>query len=238
MSKLCCECGTCRKCKQRVNRRRHQASLSDEGKQKRKDYQKRRYLEKREEIAQYMRDRNKTPEIRAGLNEYQAKWREANRDHVNAQAREYRARRKEAVAANWRKYRAANAGKVNAQARKYRAANPDKVNAATLRWKQANPEAVRANNQLRRSRRAGATGTVTARELRDLFNRQGGKCAGCKKRLGKVEDGGWHHDHVMPLALGGENTIENSQILCQPCNGRKHAKHPQVWAAELGRLFA
>jgi 5-methylcytosine-specific restriction endonuclease McrA len=31
-------------------------------------------------------------------------------------------------------------------------------------------------------------------------------------------------DHVHPYSLGGEDTMENLQTLCRPCNSRKGAK--------------
>jgi 5-methylcytosine-specific restriction endonuclease McrA len=131
--------------------------------------------------------------------------------------------------------------KVRAMAR--HAADPKAVAERAIKWAKENPKLrklqVKKSGHKRRALINGAGGTVTTKQLRDLFKRQGGKCAGCKKRLGKFEETKkWEHDHVMPIALGGANTIENAQILCKSCNCRKHAKHPDRWAAELGRLFA
>lgn len=33
-------------------------------------------------------------------------------------------------------------------------------------------------------------------------------------------------DHITPLAHGGTNDLANIQILCRPCNSRKHAAQP------------
>lgn len=46
-----------------------------------------------------------------------------------------------------------------------------------------------------------------------------------------------HVDHVMPLALGGDNTRSNIQILCAPCNLSKNAAHPVDYARSLGKLL-
>lgn len=48
---------------------------------------------------------------------------------------------------------------------------------------------------------------------------------------------GFHRDHRVPLVAGGSNDITNIDLLCGPCNLRKGAKDPLVWAAENGRLL-
>ena len=51
--------------------------------------------------------------------------------------------------------------------------------------------------------------------------RSGGKCEKCSIRL---PDAGWHYDHVIPDALGGEATLENCEVLCLPCHRAKTTK--------------
>jgi 5-methylcytosine-specific restriction endonuclease McrA len=48
-----------------------------------------------------------------------------------------------------------------------------------------------------------------------VFRRDGGRCVECGS------DFDIQYDHVIPVALGGANTVENLQILCAPCNQRK-----------------
>ena len=47
-----------------------------------------------------------------------------------------------------------------------------------------------------------------------------GRCENreCNTRL---PDGGYHYDHVIPDALGGEPTLENCEVLCLPCHRAK-----------------
>src|SRR6478736_4135557 len=60
---------------------------------------------------------------------------------------------------------------------------------------------------------------ATKAELVTLFLRQDGQCAGkdCGRRLSVH----YHRDHVIPLALGGADHIDNEQLLCVPCHRDK-----------------
>lgn len=53
------------------------------------------------------------------------------------------------------------------------------------------------------------------------FARCKGKCEKCGANL-KVGEG--EYDHIIPLALTGESTLENCQVLCQPCHRAPGAK--------------
>lgn len=74
----------------------------------------------------------------------------------------------------------------------------------------------------RRARLANAGGKFTAKQIDALFDQQNGVCAICGDPLKP----GYHRDHKIPLARGGNNDISNIQLLCPPCNIRKRDKLP------------
>lgn len=90
-----------------------------------------------------------------------------------------------------------------------------------------------AQNRRRRAKEAGSFGTFTDADVRRIYKAQKGRCPWCGISLKT----GYHRDHKTPLALGGENTAENIELLCPRCNTRKHAKDPIAWANENGKLI-
>lgn len=62
--------------------------------------------------------------------------------------------------------------------------------------------------------------------------RAGGRCESCTARLG---DGGFHYDHIIPDAIGGEPTLDNCQVLCLTCHRAKTTKHDIPRAAKTKR---
>jgi 5-methylcytosine-specific restriction endonuclease McrA len=66
-----------------------------------------------------------------------------------------------------------------------------------------------------RARAHGYAGdNFTGSEWLALVLHSGGACLKCGEADPTV-------DHVIPLALGGPNTIANVQVLCAPCNSEK-----------------
>lgn len=183
-------------------------------------------------------------------------YRLANAEDVKEKARQraaaYRAKDPEAAKKKAAAYRAANIDRTKSvikewviankdRLRKTRyawvKANPEKMRAYAIAWEKANPEAAREYARIRalnRRARVRKNGGVLSRELSEkLFNLQKGKCLCCDRPLG--DD--FHLDHVMPLALGGENIDSNMQLLRAECNLKKNAKHPVDFMQGRGFLL-
>lgn len=67
---------------------------------------------------------------------------------------------------------------------------------------------------------------------RQAFERCKGHCEGCGVKL---TVGKFHYDHTVPDALGGENILENCQVLCTACHGDKTAKEDVPRIAKASR---
>lgn len=74
------------------------------------------------------------------------------------------------------------------------------------------------HRRTRRARLANAEGSFTREEWNLLCERYNHQCVCCGAT------GALHADHIVPIAKGGTNSIENIQPLCGPCNRRKFTK--------------
>lgn len=90
------------------------------------------------------------------------------------------------------------------------------------------------NKQNRRALLQEVGGVLSANLAAKLLKLQLCSCASCKCDLSKS---GHHLDHIMPLALNGQNIDSNIQLLCPDCNRKKNAKDPIEWAQQNGRLL-
>lgn len=137
-----------------------------------------------------------------------------------------------------------NAEKISQRQKVWRDANPNyyanrrishasEMAKASKKYKEKNKEKVLSWNRNRRAKIAGSNGTHSNQDVQDILRLQKNLCAECRVRLG----GKFHVDHILPIALGGENTRKNLQCLCPSCNVRKGASHPLEWAKKKGRLL-
>lgn len=87
------------------------------------------------------------------------------------------------------------------------------------------PEAVKARAALRKERESKVA--VEPSEVRFLMKKYGNRCAYCDAVLG--DD--FHVDHILPVAKGGGNSLNNLTVCCPKCNLAKHAKTVQEFYA-------
>lgn len=107
--------------------------------------------------------------------------------------------------------------------RDWMARHPERAYGNANRWKSENKERVREYKRgrsaedvhRRRARLLGNGGSYTTDEWEALCTVFGDRCLACGST------GPLTVDHVVPLAVGGTNYIDNLQPLCGPCNSAK-----------------
>jgi len=158
------------------------------------------------------RTRRQRLEQRRRHPEYASNWRRKNRDKTREYSRRYRERDRE-------KYRKL--------LKKWDDENREKRRQISAAWRKAHPEKHAHLSARYRARSLGASGSHTFQQWLDLVARWFGKCAYCG-RAGPLT-----RDHVVPLALGGTNDIDNILPACRRCNGRKRAMTADTFRALL-----
>lgn len=175
-------------------------------------------------------------------------WSRKNPEKVSGYLSKYRSSNKESIAQKMNEYRRANLPMYAEKMREYRKSNMDifrsyeakrvrppgyrnSFNQYLREWAKANPDKKREHAARRAGRKLGRLeqGSVTK-----IGRLQTWKCACCRVHLKRT---GYHIDHIMPLALGGEHAAFNIQLLCPKCNLSKSAKHPVDFMRQRGYLL-
>jgi 5-methylcytosine-specific restriction endonuclease McrA len=142
----------------------------------------------------------------------------ARAEKLRAYQAQYRKDQREKVLTRKRLYRERNADKVAVGLRRWYVAHAEQRQKYTRDWKRTNPEKLARLGRRRRAQKVGAPGSHTAQEWLDLCAHYGNKCLACGKAKKLTAD------HIVPLARGGSDDIENLQPLCNYCNTRKATK--------------
>jgi 5-methylcytosine-specific restriction endonuclease McrA len=157
-------------------------------------------------------------------------YREQNSEKAREATRAWKKANREMVARYQAIYERANPEMVRRWRRNYRDTNRNKLIQQSLAYQKAYPDRARAKEQNRRARKRNAEGTFTPAEFAAKLELAKGRCHWCGKKI----KGTPHADHVVALAKGGTNYIENIVPSCATCNKSKGIKTPLEFA---GRLF-
>lgn len=189
-------------------------------------------------------------------------WYENNKEKTKARSIQWKKENPEKVKIGAKVYRDSTTDQMKILQSAWRKANPEKVKVISLRfynshkeecksrsrnWYSENPvkakqvrdayrstdgyRAISVNNSIKRKTRL--KGKISKSIIANLMTLQQGKCPCCGKKLGND----FHIDHILPLALGGENADDNIQLLRSQCNLQKHAKHPIAFMQSRGFLL-
>ncbi len=115
-----------------------------------------------------------------------------------------------------------NLEKVVSGIKKWRDSHPEKIQEYNHAYRSENPEKVSEYTHNRYARKKNAIGSFTDQEWIQLKEYYNFTCLRCGKKEPEIK---LTRDHVLPLELGGQNTIDNIQPLCKSCNSRKYTKH-------------
>ena len=157
---------------------------------------------------------------RDAYNEWRREYTKNNPEKINAKAREYRERHGEKINARRRQLRAEDEGYAERQREHRRNSNArtrDKIAERNRDYYDANSHKWAAM----RAKRQDLIDQYEPINRMDIYKRDGGRCRLCNIALAPHE---FELDHIVPLALEGPHVWSNVQVLCKPCNRRKHAR--------------
>lgn len=165
-----------------------------------------------------------------------AKWAEENKEMIRQRSRDNYAANREDILARIREYNAAHPEKKQARQKRYEDSHWDQIlqrsrdyyathkelhNARAKSWSDRHPEAKLAHVHNRRAKKLANGGTYTESEWIALKRKYDYRCLCCFKQEPEI----WLTiDHVVPIAAGGRNSIDNLQPLCLHCNQSKGTK--------------
>jgi len=149
----------------------------------------------------------------AKLREYRL----ANIDRMREKDRQYAVTHREEARLKAAKWYLENKERATIAARIYRAKNAEIIKIRKAAYSKSHQIERNMIEHKREAKKKGNGGTYIKQQFIDLCQKYDNKCLMCKR-----SDVELTVDHVIPIALGGSNYIENIQPLCLSCNSKKH----------------
>lgn len=142
--------------------------------------------------------------------------REKNRVRMREYSRKNRSKIAEAHREYAKKYRKEHSPEISENIKKWVEEHRERSREIKRKWDNEHPDNIVERRHRRRAKEKDTGEHFTAYEWRLLCNEYGNICLKCgqKKKLTP--------DHVVPISLGGSNSIKNIQPLCLECNLQKH----------------
>jgi 5-methylcytosine-specific restriction endonuclease McrA len=144
-----------------------------------------------------------------------------NRDKILQKFAEWRVINRERLRQKARNRYQENIEVAREKSRKLYQTRKDKHAIAVKRWGQNNPDSLLAIVHRRRAKRYQNGGSYTVQEWKELKSHYNHTCLCCGKQEPEIK---LTVDHVIPIARGGTDNIDNIQPLCRKCNASKNVK--------------
>jgi len=146
---------------------------------------------------------------------------------------EYYQANKEHVMETCKKWSLGHPEKVKASRKKYKTINKEMLKELNHKYHIEHPTMVAKFNAMKQARRYNATGNFTEKDYLQKLEDSGHRCYYCGRDLRELPTIQNHHDHVIPLSIGGTNTIDNIVPCCGSCNASKSNRTPEEYAEYL-----
>jgi 5-methylcytosine-specific restriction endonuclease McrA len=194
--------------------------------------------ERAEEIAAAKRQYYSDPQNRALKCQHDKEYHNEHLGEIKAQTKQWRDEHKELISQRRktyiadpehhthkllhdRQYHAIHRDENNRRRKAHYEAHKEHHRKLGNQWRRSHPGHRRIEVHIREARLRGNGGRFTHRQWEAVKRDFNYTCPMCGRREPEIK---LSIDHVVPVALGGKNSIENIQPLCISCNSQKHTK--------------
>jgi len=200
------------------------------------------------------------------ISKYNKQFSDKNKAYYSKHNKEYRLKNRDALIAYSKKYYYDNFEKIAKKAKEnypnikqerqsyfkeYYQKNKDYIIVKNKEWANNNKDKIKeykkewsktekgiiCKKRSKANRRVKEGKKISSQDTRDFLNNSDKKCYWCGSKININNSQSYHLDHYIPLAKGGENSINNIVLSCPTCNLSKGAKDPIKFANSIGRLL-